>query len=81
MMFTGAKSLLELLADENPVDEPVLREEPAAHGDSHDPRILQLRLKRKYQMGMIRKMLEEGGYKDLAKIASISKRDYDEDVD
>lgn len=66
--------LMEEPEDRLSVDIP----EPAMH---EDPQILQLRMKRKYQLGMIKKMLEDSGYGDLAKMTTLSKRDYNEDID
>ncbi len=43
-------------------------------------RALQLRLKKRRESAMLRQVLEEGGYKDLAKMVKISSKeveDYD----
>lgn len=52
-------------------------EDPAMHDEMQ---VLQLRMKRKHQLGLIRKMLEESGYDDLAKMTTLSRRDFDEDI-
>lgn len=73
-MYPHTRSLLEALQEPDPVEEmPDM--EPAMH--EADPKILQLRLKKKYQLGMIKKMLEEGGYEDLAKMTTIGRKAYD----
>jgi hypothetical protein len=35
-------------------------------------------MKRRYQTGMLKKMLEEAGYGDLAKMTTLSKREYED---
>ncbi len=52
--------------------------EPAMHDDPYDPHVLQLRMKRKYQLGMIKKMLEDGGYSDLAKMTTVGRKSYED---
>jgi hypothetical protein len=42
--------------------------EPATRDDSE---YLRLKIKKKHQNHLLRKMLEDGGYKDLAKMANI----------
>jgi hypothetical protein len=80
-MFPNTQSFIQrLMAEEEPEGSRVAMgavEDPAMH----DPKILQMQIKRKHQLGMIRKMLEESGYGDLAKMTTLSKRDYDENID
>lgn len=56
-------------------DEPML-DEPAMHGDE---KILQLKLKKKNQINMLKRMLADAGYGDLAKMTTISKHDLDDE--
>ncbi len=72
-MYPHTRLLVDALS--SPDEMPV--EEPAMHDSPDDPKILQLRLKRKYQLGMIKKMLEDGGYGELAKMTTIGKKSYD----
>lgn len=76
-MLPHTRSLVSRLMEE-PADRPMIAAEPEMHDD---PKVLQLRMKRRYQLGMIKKMLEEAGYEDLAKMTTLSKRDYDENID
>lgn len=78
-MLPQTRGLIELLRENDGPDDFVPdRSEPAAH---LDPRTLQLQIRKKHQMGILKKMLEDAGYGDLAKMTTISKRDYDEDID
>lgn len=72
-MYPHTRKMLEMLGE--PEEVPDM--EPAVHDDNMDPKVLQLRLKKKYQLGMIKKMLEEGGYEDLAKMTTIGRKSYD----
>lgn len=75
-MYPHTRKLFEMLSEPDPAEE-VPDMDPAVHEDASDPRILQIRLKKKYQLGMIKKMLEEGGYSDLAKMTTLNKKSYD----
>jgi hypothetical protein len=75
-MYPHTRKLIDMLGGPEPAEE-VPDMEPAVHEDDMDPKILQLRLKKKYQLGMIKKMLEEGGYGDLAKMTTIGRKAYD----
>ena len=61
--------------DSEPADEPMLDDVPS-HGDD---RYMMLKLKKKHQMALLKKMLSEAGYDDIAKMATISKRELDDD--
>ncbi len=76
-MMPATRKLIEMMGSRPDVESEGVAMEPAVHEDDYDPKILQLRLKRKYQLGMIKKMLEEGGYGDLAKMTTIGKKSYD----
>ncbi len=74
----ATKKLMELMRKEGPEDEVEdSYHEPAMAEDDYNQKLLQIRLKRKYQLGMIKKMLEEGGYGDLAKMTNVGKKSYD----
>lgn len=79
-MFPHTRKLVEtMMQNDAPERSPMWpSEEPAMHDD---PRVLQLQLKRRYQMGMLKKMLEESGYGDLAKMTTLSKRDFDDNIE
>lgn len=62
--------------EEEPADEPIVDDVPS-HGDE---RYLALKLKKKHQMLMLKKMLAEAGYDDLAKMTTISKHDLEDDM-
>lgn len=69
--------ILGQLLNEDPAGhEPVNPLAPMEHGDE---KVLALRMKKKYQLGLLRQMLEQGGYGDLAKMSSFTKRDIDDD--
>ncbi len=70
----GGGLIKQLLGEEVEDDRPEfpIAAPPAEHGDD---RYLQLRMKKKYQLGLIRKMLEESGYGDLAKMSTLSRRE------
>lgn len=75
-MYGSTKQLLDYVMKGQ--HEPTFpRPEPAAHVNESDPKVLELRLKRKYQMGLIKKMMQDAGYDDLAKMTTIGKRSYD----
>lgn len=82
-MFPHTRSLLELIRDEqaaqNEPHEYQALQEKASHGSSYDPKILQLKMKRRHQLGLLKKMMEDAGYGDLARMTTISKSDYDLD--
>jgi hypothetical protein len=75
-MFPNTRKLVDLMAEEEPessfpaqgIDEP----------EMHDPKVLQLRIRRKHQLGMIKKMLEDAGYEDLARMTTLQRREYDD---
>jgi len=79
-MLPATRNFIEMMRENRKGDDipsDGIAMEPAVHEDQYDPKILQLRLKRKYQLGMIKKMLEEGGYGDLAKMTTIGRKSYD----
>lgn len=76
-MFPATRSLVEYMRE----SEPEFYEEPAAHEDRFDPQVLQLQIKKKRQLEMIKKMLEQGGYEDLARMTTLRRRDFDADVE
>jgi len=76
MMFPHTRRLADMMAqEEDPEDFNGFSPEAALH---EDPRVLQLKMKRRYQTGMLKKMLEEAGYGDLAKMTTLSKREYED---
>ncbi len=75
-MMPATRKLIDLMrADE----KPEIDAEPAVFDEEvkYDPKLLQLRLKKKYQLGMVKKMLEEGGYGELAKMTNVGKKSYE----
>lgn len=79
-MFPHTRGLIgRLMADEEPegTTVPFQPDDPAMH----DPKILQMQIKRRHQLGILKKMLEDSGYGDLAKMTTLSKRDFDENLD
>lgn len=77
-MMSASKALLQyVLQGQNEPEKPI--EESAAHTDPYDPKILQLKLKKRYQLGMIKKMMQQAGYDDLARMTTLSRKNYDID--
>ncbi len=75
-MFGAGSGLFKkfLEQDQEPIPQMPMRE-PAVHMND---KVMQLHMKKKYQTAMLKKMLEDAGYGDLAKMTTISKRDYEE---
>ena len=75
-MLPATKKLADYFMSGNP--EPDLPQaEPAFHQEKFDPKYLQLQLKRRRQMEMVKRMLEDAGYDDLAKMATLRRREFD----
>lgn len=53
----------------------------AAHEDRFDPQVLQLQIKKKRQLEMIKRMLSQAGYEDLARMTTLRRREFDADVE
>lgn len=73
-MMSPAKWWWELLQDpgeETPATD--LEDQSTAGIPQDDPRYLSLHLKRKHQTNLLKKMLSEGGYPDLARMTTISR--------
>lgn len=68
--------LLKLLGQDSA--EPVAPALDENLPNLEDDKIFQLRMKKKVQAGIIRKMMEESGYGDLAKMTNVSKREFEE---
>lgn len=77
-MMPSTKALIEYLRDDGRMEEPESGYEPSE--DSPETRqIMQMQLKKKRQQLMIKKMLAESGYADLAKMVNIGKHSYEVD--
>jgi hypothetical protein len=66
----------QLLADalrEESDPPPVGGELRAERQPSDDPRVLQLVLKRRYHTNLLRRMLQDAGYADLAKMTAFRR--------
>lgn len=76
-MFPHTRYLADQLRGEQEAPIDYTRAERPA---TSDPRVLQLVMKKRYQTNLLRRMLEDAGYSDLAKMATI-RRDRMEDYD
>ena len=75
MMTPQSKWLYELLSEHSlrsnpPTEEDVGIEPPSHDMPEHDPQYLGLVLRKRRQTQLLKKMLENGGYGDLAKMTS-----------
>lgn len=78
-MFPYAKKLVDYIKEDHDAalrhgsDEPNLDAlmEPAAH--ESEPQLLELNIKKKQQMAVLKRMLHDAGYGDLAKMATLSQ--------
>jgi hypothetical protein len=74
-MTPQSKWLYDLLSEHSlrsnpPTEDDVGMEPPSRDMPQHDPRYIGLVLRKKRQTQLLRKMLESGGYGDLAKMTS-----------
>lgn len=77
-MMPATRSLAEYIRGlEDPGIAPY--DDMAAHEDPYDPKVFQLKMKRRRQMEMVKKMLEDSGYGDLAKMTTLNRREIDAD--
>lgn len=67
-MLPATRSLVDRLGQ---ADEPTIAamEDPAMHDDD----VLRLELKRRYKMQMIKKILQDAGYEDLARMTTVTE--------
>lgn len=80
-MYPHTRALLDALSKEETYDaEPVTgpRGDDFARGDD---KFYQLQLKKKYQTNLLRKMLADAGYDDLAKMTTIRKARFEDEGD
>lgn len=78
-MTPSTKALLEYLRDDDRLEEPEGGFEQDDVETPEDRQVYQLKLKKKRNQMMLKKMLEEQGYSDLAKMVNISKTNVDYD--
>ena len=77
--FDYGPSLGELLSGQ-PIGDPAVEnldlddpDELAARSDLSKPRLMQLRLKKRQQAALMKQILKNGGYGDLARMTNIRK--------
>ncbi len=78
-MYPQSQILLDALRDES--DPPMIAPERAERPASDDPRVLQLVLKRRYHTNILRRMLQDAGYSDLAKMTAFRRERMGDDGD
>jgi hypothetical protein len=66
-MLPATRLLMDALREEETGAPVVSGYEDVARVPRDDPRILTLQMKRKHQMSLIRKMMQDAGYADLAR--------------
>jgi len=71
MANQGSKWLYQLMANPHTRGEEVSEEDMGMEPASRDDDYLRLRIKKKQQNHLLRSMLEQGGYGDLAKMTTI----------
>ena len=56
-----------------PITPDELEDQAVTSMDSSDPQYLALKLKRKHMTNMLKQMLAQGGYQDLAKMTTLKR--------
>ena len=74
-MLPATRMLADYLKSQSP--EPEMYEEPASHMDRFDPKVLELQVKKRRQLQMIKQMLENAGYTDLAAMTNLRRSSLD----
>ncbi len=78
MISPVGRGVLDLLREDD-LEAPEYEREQAEHLSPDDPRFAMLKMKRKRQQAMMRQMLINAGYGDLAKMATISRDTIDDE--
>ena len=75
-MTPSTKALMEYLRDDGRIEEPEGGYIPS-EGPPEFRHAYEMKLKKKHQQMMLKKMLAEAGYGDLAKMVNIGKHKYE----
>lgn len=79
-MYPHTRQLLDELIREE-ADAPPADVARAERGPESDDRVYQMMLKRRYHSNILRRMLEDAGYKDLARSTTIRRASVEESED
>lgn len=80
-MHPSTRMLMDALSEEGQASLPTgTGYEDVARVPHDDPRLLTMQLRRKHQLGLLRKMLEDAGYGDLARATSFRNERLEDDL-
>jgi 3-deoxy-D-arabino-heptulosonate 7-phosphate (DAHP) synthase class II len=80
-MLPHTRALLEQLQREEGAEPDAVHGELAEHAPLDDPQYMTLKLRKKHQTNLMRRMLQDAGYADLARMTQFRRERLDDGED